>query len=504
MLLGVDLGTTHCKAGLFAPDGALVRLAARPSNPQPAAHGWVYDPEGLWEAVAAVMREAAGADGPAVQAVGIASMAESGLLVDAATGQPRTPIVPWFDPAASAAAERLGRAGDPAERFFRSGIYASFKCSLAKILWLREREPAVARGARWLGAADYAAFRLTGQMATDYSLAGRTYAFRVDELRWDDGWLAELDLDASLFPPARPSGEPLGRVTAAAAAAVGLRPGAPVAVAGHDHVCAAFAAGTVAPGRVFDSMGTAETLLGALPARGAGERPLGASELSSGLNYGCHVARDVYYWLGGLSASGGSVEWLRAVLGEPPLAYDDLASLLQATPDEPGSVLFIPYLAGSGAPHTDQSSRGAFVGLSAAHGRSHLVRAVLEGTAYEMELIRRAAVEATGQPISLIRAAGGGTRLSGWLQIKADVSGCRLEVLDLPDASLLGAALLAGVGGGVFSGEAEALRVAGGLPAHVVEPRPEHHARYRAIYERVYAPVLAPLRSASQHLACAE
>src|SRR5699024_2206717 len=141
---------------------------------------------------------------------------------------------------------------------------------------------------------------------------------------------------------------------------------------------AALAMGAVVPGVVFDSMGTAETLIGALP-----ERPLTEADYHNGLQYGCHVARGLGYWMGGLSASGGSIEWFRALMSPPVPSYAAMEELLRSAGPDPTGIIYFPYLFGSGSPHTDPHARGAFIGLSNAHGAAKLFKAVLEGTAFE-------------------------------------------------------------------------------------------------------------------------
>ena len=489
-LLGIDIGTTRVKAGLFSQDGALLRLASLPTPAERSTEGYsFYDPEKLWSTAVEVIRSVQEEVGSGeVGAVGIAGMAETGLLVDASTGAPRTPFIPWFDPSSSGQVEKFNQ-GDPRQRFLHAGLRPTFKSSLAKILWLQERDPGLIPGARWLSVEDYIAYRLTGVMGTDYSLAGRTFAFRIDRRAWDEEWLARFGLDASLFPAALPSGAPLGGVTAQGSCLSGLPPGAPVAISGHDHICAAFAAGAVQPGLVFDSMGTAETLIGSLGKAGPGE-----SEYHSGLVVGCHVARGQYYWMGGLSASGGSIEWIRSILNDPALSYEDVEALLSQAPSEPTGILYFPYLSGSGSPHTEACARAAIIGLRASHGRADLLKAVMEGAAYEVEFIRRAAERAAGHPVTHLRAAGGGTRSRGWIQIKADVSGCTFEILPMPQATLLGAALIAGAGCGVYTGEAEAL-LAGAPPSfETITPDPGRHALYKELYEQGFEKLQEPLR----------
>ena len=188
-LIGVDIGTTHCKTGLFGAGGAVIKIAssATPSRRDVAGHAF-YDPDELWATGAAAIGEVSTAVDPALIAVvGLSSMAESGLLLDRATGVPRSHIVPWFDPASTPQAATIARESEPFERFHRTGLRSSFKYGLAKLLWIREQHPTAHHGSVWLSVADYIAYRLTGQMATDYSLAARTFAFRIDTLNWDRG-----------------------------------------------------------------------------------------------------------------------------------------------------------------------------------------------------------------------------------------------------------------------------------------------------------------------------
>jgi sugar (pentulose or hexulose) kinase len=483
-LLGIDLGTTHCKVGLFAEDGSPLRLAARPMpRERDAAGAVVYAPEAVWETLIEAIEAVAAGEYPPVAAIGIASMAETGLLIDRHSGTPRTPFLPWFDATAAPHAARLAAQAPEGERFPRFGIYPSSKCSLAKILRVREEQPALLDGATWLSVADYTAYRLTGVQATDYSLAGRTHAFALPERAWATDWLRQLDLPDDLFPPALPGGTPLGTVADAPLARRRIAPGTPVAIAGHDHVCAAFGAGVAAPGQALDSMGTAEVLIGALA-----PGPLGAAERCSGLTFGIMPPTGAHYWLGGLSSSGGSLDWLRGILGEPALTYEAIQSLQQTLPRDPGDLLYLPYLAGSGAPLPNPAARGAFIGLAAGHTRADLLRAVFEGTAYQLEAIRRAAGRIAGHPVDRIVAAGGGTRNPRWLQIKADVYGVPVEALAADEAALLGAALIAGVGCGVYRTADEALAVASAQHRLPVEPDAARHRAYAARFEQEFEP----------------
>ncbi len=491
LLMGIDTGTTHCKVGLFAPDGALAAAASRPMQPRRDETGAAFfDSQDLWRAILDAAGEAAANAGPhRLTAVGVAGMAESGLLVDRHDGRPLTGIIPWFDTAANPQAIRLAKEAGMQAGFVRSGIYPSFKCSLAKLLWLRETHNISFENAVWLSVPDWVVYRLTGAAATDYSLATRTFAFDINRLEWDAAFLRRFDLDPSLFPQAQTAGTVAGRISTNEYKRSGLPKGVPVAVCGHDHVAGAFAVGAVEPGTVFDSMGTAEAFIGAAP-----RAPLDQAEFESGLTFGSHVARDRNYWMGGLSTSGGSVEWLRGLLSDPALTYDAFNALVESAPDRPTGLLYFPYLAGSGAPHSDPLARAAFIGISAQTTRAELARAVLEGAAFELEAVRLAAVRATGQSIRRIIAAGGGTRNRAWMQIKADVSGVQFEIPAVEETTLLGAALLAGLGSGLYASEEEALTGPRRTPSRMVEPNPENRTLYQKLFANGYQQLQEPLR----------
>jgi xylulokinase len=253
---------------------------------------------------------------------------------------PRTAFIPWFD--LSPLAGGGGASVDVQGRFT-----APIAPSLQIHCVAKEQDPGLLDGAIWLGAADYIVYRLCGAFATDYSLAGRTYAFCIDSKQWDGEALDILEATDELFPAAYPSGRPAGQASPGFEA-LGLFPGTPVAIAGHDHLCAAFAAevlGGMHEAPVFDSIGTAESLTGVFP-----ERPLVEADFQAGFAFGVYSQPGSLYWMGGLSASGGSIEWLRSNLREPQLSYAEDALL--DTRRRPDRDPIFPLPGGSGSPHS--------------------------------------------------------------------------------------------------------------------------------------------------------
>jgi sugar (pentulose or hexulose) kinase len=473
MLLGIDVGTTHCKAGVFQTDGTSVAMASFDMPSKSDLQGnLTYDPDAVWNLVQkAITQVLQDIDRRDIQAVGVTSMAETGLLIDPGSGTPRTDLIPWHSKIAGTYVDSL--AFDASERFSITGIRPSYKCGLAKILWLRDQNSALLDGALWLSTADYIVYRLTGVFVTDYSLAGRTYAFNITQKCWDAAWLARFGISEKLFPPAESAGAIFPALDV-------LAPGTTVCVAGHDHVCAALAVGAISPDVVLDSMGTAETLVGVWS---------GAMEVDSGLLFGCHVIPDHTYWMGSVSASGGSVEWLRGLFGG--LSYDAIESLLDEV-EEPSGIFYFPYLAGSRA---DSRAKASFIGLASGHQQAHVLKAALEGTAYEIEHLRQTVKQITRRDVARLVAVGGGTRSKQWMQIKADVSGCAYQIFHTPEAALLGAALVAGIGAAIYPDAAGALRQISGQLMTTIQPNLEKHRIYCQLFEEGYLKLMRILGS---------
>ncbi len=496
-LLSIDLGTTHSKAGLFSLDGKSLKFANRKNVIHRKSSGYShYDPGDMRMAVVDLLYEVTrDIDTSQIAGLGITSMAETGLLIDKLTGEPKSHLIPWFDKVAAVHFDSIKAAGDPLERFRRTGIRPNSKCALAKLMEIKRVEPISLAGSVWLNTADYVAYFLSGRVFTDYSLAGRTYAYRIDKNSWDVDWLETFGIPADLFPPVIPSGKPIGQVSKDAALQTGLKEGTPVSICGHDHVCAAFAGIGIESGSVFDSMGTAEALVGYY-----NKEELGVEEFTSGLVFGRYVAGGKLYWMGGMSASGGSIEWLCGILSDPPLKYTELETLLEKATPNPTGILYFPYLSGSGSPHTDISAKGAFIGLQNNTNRSDLVKAVLEGTAYEAEFIRRIAEYVLDNEIISITASGGGSRVQPWMQIKADVFGCEIKIPSMSEATLLGAALIAGIGVGLYADPDDARSIIPIEPIQVYHPNEANKLRYRHLYENGFLPLQDPLRRAFHKL----
>ena len=271
----------------------------------------------------------------------------------------------------------------------------------------------------------------------------------------------------------------------------------PAAVCGHDHICAALAVGMSDPGTVVDSVGTAESMLGVLDSP-----ELGTRGFESGLKIVPHVLPNRFCWLGGTRSAGGAIDWIRNALGESPVMSGDVPGSFESATVGPTGILFFPYLRGSGGVHSDDQVRGAFIGLDDSHGRADLLKAVLEGTAFESEAIRRAAECLTNGRIDELIVVGGGAANEAWVQIKADVTGCRCTLPAIEEATAVGASLLAGLGSGAIPSLERVLEIAQAYSraGTRVLPDAERHSRYRRLFETGYVPVGRALRGATHDM----
>jgi sugar (pentulose or hexulose) kinase len=485
LFLALDIGTTNIKAGVVDEKGKLLATVIRANRKNQHAQGYVYyDPHELWRTITSLIREVVAAAGsiPSIRSVGITSMAESGLLVDRRSGAVRTMIIPWFESCDLPQERRIKQEIDAYEQFCQSGLHPSFKQGLSKLLWIQETQPEALNGSVWLSVSSYVAYLLSGKFAEEETLAARTFVYRMDQREWHLPLIRHFGLSESHFPTVVATGTTIGDVLPNVSLGLGLGTGVAVCLAGHDHVCASLTIGQPERGIVYNSMGTAETLVGNFEARALGE-----DDYQSGLAFGRHPLKNQMFWMGGHSASGGSVEWLRELLDTGALSYSDIMSLLEQVDPGPTGILYYPYLSGCGAPSTNAMAKAAWIGLNARHHRGDMFKAVLEGNAYQMEWLRLEAEKIGREPINKLVVVGGGAKNKHWMQIKADVSGIDLHHPDLPEATLLGAALTAGVGSGVYRSFEEAMRAVPAGSLQIYRPDLAKHNQYQSIFENGFA-----------------
>ena len=496
-LMGIDLGSTTLKAVIYDLDGNAVARGSRPTerfHPNPEHPEWtVWQPEQIWGGAAAAVRDAVGGltDRRQIRAVAVTGMGMDGLPVDE-DGRWLYPMISWHDPRTAPQLEWWQKHIGVEKQFSIGGNPLWPINSALRILWMTEHEPQImARADKWLLIEDFLNLMLCGRRATDYSMASCTLLFDQRRLSWSEELLRMSGIDRRLLSDVYPSGTPLGEVTAEAAAVTGLPAGTPVILGGHDHLCGALPVGAIEPGIVLDVTGTWESVLTAT------REPVLAPQLrESGMTVQAHVARGLYtVWGGNVAAE--MLEWYRKQYGfeaarraqrEGGADWDYLIGAAASAPPGARGMMFLPHMSAAGCPVVDGRSLGAFVGLSNRATEGDILRAMIEGLDYQFLDIVMALEAGLGATLEKFIAVGGATRNPFWMQNKADVAGRPIEVPAVEEATPLGAAILAGIGVGLYRDEHDAFcRVY--KPGKTYQPDPQLASRYAhwfQIYRQIY------------------
>jgi xylulokinase len=463
--IGLDVGTSGVKGIVAAADGRVIATASADYPLLTPRPGWTEQaPEAWWQASRTVLRTLrAEAPGP-IEAIGLTGQMHGAVFLDA-DGAVIRPALLWNDQRTAAecaeierrvGAERLRRiAGNPALTGFQA----------PKVLWLAHHEPAAyARVRHLLLPKDFVRQRLSSGLATDASDAAGTLLLDLAARDWSDEILAALAIPRAWLPRVYEGPEITGTVSGDGARATGLPEGLPVVAGGGDNAAAAVGSGVVRPGTGLVSLGTSGVVFA--PSASLGIDPAGA------LHAFCHAVPGQYHLMGVILSAAGSLRWFRDLLGA-------------AAGIAPGAegLFFLPYLAGERTPHMDPHARAAWIGLTLAHDRRHLVRALLEGVCFALK-DSLVLMQQLGVSPDFLYAVGGGARSAFWRQILAAVLGVRLQRLAVEEGPALGAALLAAVGAGVHADVEAAVAAAVRTEGQPEVPDPGLGARYDALYRK--------------------
>ncbi|HEX5075830.1 MAG TPA: xylulokinase [Gemmatimonadaceae bacterium] len=490
--LGLDIGTSGVKAILVAANGDVVAATTTPltlSTPRP---GWAEQhPDDWWSAAVQSIRGVLTQQPELrVAAVGISGQMHSSVFLDRA-GHVVRPALLWCDGRTTDECAEITRRAGGEERlrdWVRNPALEGF--TLPKVLWLRAHEPdAYARVATILLAKDFIRYRLTDALACEPSDASGTLMFDPARLEWSDEILAAVDVPRTLLPDVGGSSEVLGRVTAEAASATGLRGGTPVIGGGADNACGAAGVGVITPGEAVASWGTSGTVLAPTA------KPLVDPALRA--HTFCHVVPGTWYVMGVVLSAGGAFAWYRDQFARELAGSPGVDAMLDAeaasVPPGAEGVTFLPYLQGERTPHRNASARGAFLGLSLAHSRAHMTRAVLEGIAFALR-DSLSILQELGLSPSQLLLTGGGAKSSFIRQLQADVYGVPVSTVNREEGPAYGAALLAAVGAGAFPDVASAAR-ATLTRRGAGHPDSRAHGDYQVAYDRFresYRAALSP------------
>ena len=458
-LIGTDIGTSACKTALFSPDGSVVADSSREyplTHPHP---GWAeQDPRDWYSAAALSIRECiekSGVDPADIAGVGIDGQSWSAIAVDR-DGNVLCPDPIWMDTRASDICDRLNREFGRDMLMKLCGNPLTPQYATGKILWYKENLPEIfPKIYKILQSNSYIAYRLTGKMTTEPSEGYGFHCFDMRNCRWDGDMARMLGIPEGFLPDIYPCHGIIGGVTDAAAAECGLLAGTPVVAGAVDAACAPIGAGCIADGDTQEQGGQSGGMSICTSVFAPDPRLILCASVIPG-----------QYLVQGGTVGGGSVmRWSSKEFGDferieeqkggqRVLAqFDGMAEKINPGCD---GLIFLPYMNGERTPIWDPDAKGVFYGIDFSKTKGHFVRALMEGVAYSLRHNLDTAAK-SGSHVSVLRATGGAANSRFWTQLKADVTGIPVTVPGSDNATGLGAAILAGVGTGVYSGFGEAV-----------------------------------------------
>jgi|SRR5271165_4768812 len=476
-LLGIDLGTSSVKVVVFAVKGALKGIGVAEYPILTPLLGYAeQDPEQWWRATAIAVREALDNAGhPEILGIGFSGQMHGLVLLDKRNDLVRPAII-WADQRSADLLPEIKERVGLALLAQQCGTVPTAGFSIASLYWLQKFEAqTLASAATFLLPKDFLRFKLTGEVGTDESDAAGSGIFNVGQRVWADEVIERLGLPRSIFPKIHASADIVGLLSQEAAAELGLRHGIPVSAGCADQPAQAVGNGLIDPPLGSVTIGTGGQVFAPLT------QPTIDPELR--LHTFCHAPQARWYLLGAMLSAGMALRWLRVVLGKEKASYAEL--VLLASEVEPGSegLVFLPYLVGERSPIMDPRAKGGFIGLALRHAPGHLVRAVLEGVAFALRQITDTMV-GCGADLGRLVASGNGLANPVWRQIVTDVlTRPMLQGTDeqASERAGVGAAMIAGIGAGVFDGYQDARKLAPDFNV-VTEPNRDTAAIYESHY----------------------
>jgi gluconokinase len=439
-IAGVDIGTSAVKVAVVDPDGKTVATTARTYPLLRSAGVRVeQDPDRVVERTLQALRSAvrdALREGWRVEALSLSAAMHSLIALDH-KGRAITPSITWADNRASDQAARLRESAEGIEIYRRTGTPIHAMSPLSKLLWFRDEEPDyLDAAARWVSIKDFVLLTLTQELVADHSMASASGLFSLETSGWDAAVLDLVGITSDRLPELVPTTYVMERMNPDVASAMELAPDCPVVVGASDGALANIGVGALRPGSLVCSIGTSGAV------RATTDHP---STDDDGRLF-CYVMDEERWIVGGPINNGGSaLAWARDALFpdvDEENAFATLDDFVAGTPAGAGGLIFLPYLLGERAPQWDSEARGVFFGLTGRHDRNHMLRAVLEGVAMQLNSVLHLVEEVIGVGVEDVRATGGFARMDTWREILAGVFGRSIRFPAAHESSAWGAAVL--------------------------------------------------------------
>jgi xylulokinase len=481
-LLGIDIGTTGCKVALFSLDGEMLSSTYREYDAQDLQPGWAeLDAVAIWENVKDAIHTVTAADPKAdIRALSVSSLGEA-LVPVSQDRRILGPSILNFDSRGEEFLAELAALLPDEDLYSINGNTLGNHYSLTKLKWIQTYQPGLyARTFKFLHWSGFIAFMLGADPVVDYSLANRTLLFDIHAADWSDAILARAGLDRSKLPETVPSGRVIGTVSKHIAAELGLPEGVRIISGAHDQCANAVGCGVVDSGSAVYGMGTYHCITPVFAAQ-----PNPQAMIERGLNTEHHAIPERYVCF--IYNQGGSlVKWFRDTFAaaehlQAEAGGDSIyRTLFNEIPVEPSGVVVLPHFTTTGPPDFIADSSGLVAGLRLETRRGEVLKGIIEGAAFYLKEVVDSLPE-TGIQCKDYRVVGGGSQSDAWVQTCADIFGGAFTRPVITEAGALGAAILAGVGAGIFDSYAQGVAAMVKLE-RTFEPDLHQHERYQGRY----------------------
>ncbi len=497
-LLGIDIGTSGTKSLVMDESGRVLGTHTVAHSLQTPRPGWTeQDPEQWWSAaqqsVKGVLRKEK-VRGGEIGGIGLSGQMHGSVFLDKA-GKVLRPALLWNDQrTAMQSREIVERAGGERRMLAMVGNLPLTGYTAPKILWFREQEPKkYARCAHILLPKDYVRYRMTGDFATDLGDASGMCLVDVKQRDWSGELLRILDIDLALLPKLYESPEVTGVLGAQGSKCLGLREGIPVVAGAGDVMAGAVGNGIVEAGLINANLGTGGVMCAHSDAPALDD----AGEVVGRIATMCHAVPGAYVLFGCMLSAAGSLQWYADQFCDVEKAlarrqkrsvFEVVLDLAEQAPAGCEGLFFLPYLTGERCPCPDPDARAGWIGATRRTDRPMIVRSIVEGVTFNMNAMLKIMSDQMGVPVKQVRGTGGGAKSKLWRQIQADIYDAPVAITNAEEGAAFGAALLAGVGVGVFKSVPEACRR---LIKATDVTRPSRkqaglYARHQAVYDRLY------------------
>lgn len=484
-IAGLDIGSTGCKCTIFNQEGSVSSYSYFEYSLEVGKYGYLeLNPHTVWKAVCNVCKEANQENkGNPVEALCITSFGEAGVLVDK-KGRELYNSMMYTDPRGQEQCQRLIDKLGEAEIQSRSGHSPHPMFSASKLMWLKDNEPEIFKQSKtFLQYSDYILFKLSNEKFVDWSLASRTLMFNVIDKSWDSVLLDAAGLDVDLFPEAVRTGKIVAKISKEATELTGFPKGMLLLLGGQDQIGAAVGGGALKAGQAVNGMGSVDCITPVF------DKPI-INKTMGKSGYACvpYVLPDHYVTYAFNFSSGSLLKWFRdnfgkeAVLEGEEKGVSPYYLMDSKVSSEPTGILVMPHWQGAATPYMDVNSVGAIIGIDMSTDNNKLYKSLMEGVAYEMKTNILCLADA-GVDIQRITTCGGGSKSKVWMQIRADIFGMPIDVLEVEEAGTLGAAVMAGCASGWYKdlsdGVDQLVRI-----KKTYYPDSKNHQRYVELYEK--------------------